>query len=44
MSLRAMFAAAAALAAAVAVGWALPVPHKNAAEAKSQFTMLELGD
>jgi hypothetical protein len=28
---------------AIALGLALPIPHKSEAQPKSQFTMLELG-
>ena len=34
---------AAIVAGAIALGLALPVPHKTEAEPRSQFTMLELG-
>ena len=41
MPLKALLAAIAA--GAIALGLALPIPHKSEAEPKSQFTTLELG-
>ena len=41
LPLKAFFALVAA--AAVALGLALPIPHRSEAEPKSQFTTLELG-